>query len=242
MFQTSKPRYKRFGIFSHDLVRVEIATPYTVLDKLIYIGATILNLSKLLMYRFWYDVLKVKYDKIKLSFTDSFLFHAETTGVTHNDASRVSHYKKSLFELNLKEVSFPTPVSGVNTCVPSIFIRISYKIYNTKVIECVLYKLQKFIGNLTGMKTAELISSYLQLRRIEKQNNLSINILGWDDGTLPYGKADKRAAGIYPIQLAASPNSEETINLLLLSNDNTTHYVLVMDISALLESNIGRLL
>ena len=45
LFQTSKPGNKRFSIFSHDLVGVEIATPYIVLDKPIYIGATILDLS-----------------------------------------------------------------------------------------------------------------------------------------------------------------------------------------------------
>lgn len=69
---------------------------------------------------------------------------------------------------------------------------------------------------------------------MEKLNGLSINVLGWDDGTLTCGKPDKRHAGFYPIQLSATPNSEDTINLLLLSNDKTSHYVLVKDLSALL--------
>ena len=70
-FQTSKPGFKRFSIFSDKLVGLELVKPTIVLDKPIYLGAAILDLSKLLMYRFWYDVLKVKYSYIKLCFTDT---------------------------------------------------------------------------------------------------------------------------------------------------------------------------
>ena len=70
-FQTSKPGFKRFSIFSDKLVGLELVKPTIVLDKPIYLGAAILDLSKLLMYRFWYDVLKVKYSNIKLCFTDT---------------------------------------------------------------------------------------------------------------------------------------------------------------------------
>ena len=51
------------------------------LNKPIYIGVSILELSKLHMYQYYYDVMKKKYDdKIKLIYTDtdSFIFHIET--------------------------------------------------------------------------------------------------------------------------------------------------------------------
>ena len=117
LFQTSKPGYKRFSIFSHDLVGVEIATPYIVLDKPIYIGATILDLSKLLMYRFWYDVLKVKYDNIKLCFTDtdSFLFHAETPDLYKDIHDMRRHFDTS---------NYPKDhylYSNENKAVPGLF-------------------------------------------------------------------------------------------------------------------------
>ena len=47
----------------------------------IYIGVSILELSKFHMYQFGYDVVKKKYDdKIKLlhTDTDSFIFHVDT--------------------------------------------------------------------------------------------------------------------------------------------------------------------
>ena len=63
-FQTSKPGFKRFCIFSDKLVGLELVKPVIVLDKPIYLGAAILDLSKLLIFRFWYDILKVKYSNI----------------------------------------------------------------------------------------------------------------------------------------------------------------------------------
>ena len=51
------------------------------LNKPIYIGVCIVELSKLHMYQYYYDVMKKKYDdKIKLLYTDtdSFIFHVET--------------------------------------------------------------------------------------------------------------------------------------------------------------------
>ena len=47
----------------------------------VYIGQAVLDISKMLMYEFWYDYLEPKYgDKIKLCYmnTDSFIFYVET--------------------------------------------------------------------------------------------------------------------------------------------------------------------
>ena len=54
------------------------------LNKPIYIGGCILELSKLHMYQYYYDVMKKTYDdKIKLLYTDtdSVIFHIETEGL-----------------------------------------------------------------------------------------------------------------------------------------------------------------
>ena len=51
------------------------------LNKHIYIGVRILELSKLHTHQYYYDVMKNKYDdKIKLLYTDtdSFIFHVGT--------------------------------------------------------------------------------------------------------------------------------------------------------------------
>ena len=42
------------------------------MNKLLYLGMSILDISKALMYEFWYDYLKPKYgDKSKLCYTDT---------------------------------------------------------------------------------------------------------------------------------------------------------------------------
>ena len=51
------------------------------MNKPVYIGQAVLDISKMLMYEFWYDYLEPKYgDKIKLCYmnTDSFIFYVET--------------------------------------------------------------------------------------------------------------------------------------------------------------------
>ena len=51
------------------------------INKPVYLGMSILDISKTLMYQFWYDYIKPKYkDKAKLCYmdTDSFVIHIET--------------------------------------------------------------------------------------------------------------------------------------------------------------------
>ena len=51
------------------------------MNKPVYLGQAILDISKTLMYEFWYDYLKPKYgDKVKLCNmdTDSFIIHVQT--------------------------------------------------------------------------------------------------------------------------------------------------------------------
>ena len=76
-WQTSKPTFKRFQIFNESLVGVELAQTNLTLDKPIYVGFTVLELSKLLMFKFHYTVMQANFDKLELCFTDtdSFLYH-----------------------------------------------------------------------------------------------------------------------------------------------------------------------
>ena len=51
------------------------------MNKPIYLGLSILEISKTLMYEFWYDYMKPKYgDNVKLCYmdTDSFIMHIKT--------------------------------------------------------------------------------------------------------------------------------------------------------------------
>ena len=60
---------------------VEMKKTEVLMNKPIAVGQAILDISKTLMYEFWYDYLKPKYqDNIKLCYmdTDSFVKYAET--------------------------------------------------------------------------------------------------------------------------------------------------------------------
>ena len=48
------------------------------MNKLLYLGMAILDISKMFMYKFWYDYIRPRYgDKAKLCYTDtdSFIIH-----------------------------------------------------------------------------------------------------------------------------------------------------------------------
>ena len=76
-FQTSKPNFKRFKIFDEELVGVELLKPTVRLDKPLYVGASILDLSKEHMYSYWYNVLKKKYQDINLCFTGKGYYYCD---------------------------------------------------------------------------------------------------------------------------------------------------------------------
>ena len=73
----SKPTYHTCKRFSKDLMATELKRTKVYMNKLIYVGQAVLDISKTLMYTFYFDYLKPKYgDKVKLCYmdTDSFIF------------------------------------------------------------------------------------------------------------------------------------------------------------------------
>ena len=68
----SKPNYRSRKIFSENLVSVHMKKTSLTMNKPVYLGMCILDLSKTIMYDFHYNYIKPKYgDKAKLLFTDT---------------------------------------------------------------------------------------------------------------------------------------------------------------------------
>ena len=63
----SEPNYHTTKRFSENLLEIEKKKTKVNMNKPIYLGMLILDISKTLMYKFWFDSFKPKYgDKAKL--------------------------------------------------------------------------------------------------------------------------------------------------------------------------------
>ena len=111
---TAKPSFKECRIFNENLVGVHCKRVKVRISKPVYVGQTILDLSKLMMYEFWYGYLKKKYSnqcRLLCTDTDSFVFEVLTKdfyGCLKKDAHHFdfSDYPKDspLFSLKNKKV------------------------------------------------------------------------------------------------------------------------------------------
>ena len=78
------------------------------MNKPIYLGLSILDISKILIYEFWYDYMKLKYnDKVKLCYmdTDSFIMNIKTNDFYKDIANDVD----KRFDISKYELNIPLP-------------------------------------------------------------------------------------------------------------------------------------
>ena len=77
-----KPNFKSGIRFDENLMGCEMGKIKVVMNKLVYLGQAILDLSKIIMYEFHYDYMVPKYglEKLKLCYmdTDSFIYEIKT--------------------------------------------------------------------------------------------------------------------------------------------------------------------
>ena len=74
----SEPNYHTAKYFSDNLLAIEMKKTKVKMNKPVYLGMSILDISKTLMYEFWYHYVKPSYkDKAKLCYmdTDSFVIN-----------------------------------------------------------------------------------------------------------------------------------------------------------------------
>ena len=77
----SEPNYHTINLISEDLSIIEMKKTKVKMNKPIYLELPILEISKILMYEFWYDYMKPKYNvNAKLCYmgTDSFIMNIKT--------------------------------------------------------------------------------------------------------------------------------------------------------------------
>ena len=62
-YLVSEPNYHATNFFTENLLATEMRKTEILLNKPVYLGLSILELSKTLMDKFWYDYVKPKYGK-----------------------------------------------------------------------------------------------------------------------------------------------------------------------------------
>ena len=104
----SEPNYHTIKLISEDLSIIEMKKTKVRMNKPIYLGLSVLEISKILMYEFWYDYMKPKYnDNVRLCYmdTDSFVMHIKTNDFYKDIASDV----ENRFDTSNYEVNRPLP-------------------------------------------------------------------------------------------------------------------------------------
>ena len=117
----SEPNYHSTKYISKDLLIMKMKKTKVRMNKPIYLGQAVLDLSKTLTYEFWYDYIKPKYgDEAKLCYmdTDSFVINIKTIDFYKDIASDVERwFDTSNYD---KKDDRPLPI-GKNKKVTGLF-------------------------------------------------------------------------------------------------------------------------
>lgn len=116
----AKPNFHSASVFTENLVAIQLKPDHIVLDKPLYIGFTVLELSKSHMYDFHYSVFQPLYgDRLQMCYTDtdSFIYHIETKDFYQDlKIHLIDYFDTSNFSLeNIHEL----PI--INKKVPGLF-------------------------------------------------------------------------------------------------------------------------
>ena len=112
----SEPNYHTVNLISEDLSIIEMKKSKVKMNKPIYVGLSILEISKILMYEFWYDYMKPKYnDNVKLCYmdTESFIMNIKT----NNFYKDIPNDVENRFDTSNYEVNRPLPTGKKKSLV-----------------------------------------------------------------------------------------------------------------------------
>ncbi|XP_064214277.1 uncharacterized protein LOC135266857 isoform X1 [Tribolium castaneum] len=112
----AKPQFKNCSIFTENLVAIEMNKVQVTYDKPIYVGFSILEISKTLMYDFFYNFLKVKYgNNVQLLYTDtdSLILEIYTENVYNDIKQNIDRFDTSNYpENNIHDIPKTVSVIG----------------------------------------------------------------------------------------------------------------------------------
>ena len=99
----AKSNFNLFKIFSEDLTAVHMTKPLVLLNKVIYVGMSILDISKIFMYKFLYQHIKQLYESkaiLLMTDTDSLLYVIEMEDFCSDEMKDMDLYDTSDYSKN----------------------------------------------------------------------------------------------------------------------------------------------
>ena len=130
----AKPNFHSRTIFAPNLVGVQLNMTEIVLNKPMYVGFSVLDISKTCLYQFHYDVMPklVGDDKFSLLYTDtdSLIYNIETDDIYRRIKANIEHFDTS---------DFPSPN-------PYDIPRVNKKIVGLMKDECSGEPMTEFVG------------------------------------------------------------------------------------------------
>lgn len=139
----ASPHFKRCTIFNEDLVAIELNRTNILMNKPVIIGMSILDISKWLMYDFYYNFMKHRYGhNVELVYTDtdSFVLDVKTECIFTDMNHDIHKYDTSDYPENnifgIPRVNKKVPglfKDEMNSKVISSFVGLRSKMYSIKV-------------------------------------------------------------------------------------------------------------
>ena len=161
----AKPSFARHKIFDNDLAGLHMFKNKLVLNRPIYVGMSILDLSKILMYDFYYNLKKQYGDNISLLYTDtdSLLMEIQTNDFYQDMAQQIDLYDTS---------DFPKDHHLHTTKNKKVLGKMKDECAGEPIIECVclrpkMYSVIKKDGNI---KKAKGVKKYVVKNQIAHEN------------------------------------------------------------------------
>ena len=112
----SEPNYHSINLISEDLSITGMKKTKVKMNRPIYLGLSILEISKTLMHEFWYDYMKPKYNgNVKLCYmdTDSFIMNIKI-----NDFYKdIANILENRFDTSNYEVNRPLPTGKIKKII-----------------------------------------------------------------------------------------------------------------------------
>lgn len=172
----AQPNFKRRTIFDENLAAVEMKQTRIVMNKPISVGMAILDISKVVMYEYYYDFLKPKYGaNIKMAYTDtdSFVMQIFTDDFYQDMKQNLEYYDTSEYPENniyqIPRVNKKVPglfKDELKSTVITAFVGLRSKMYTVRTVE---FGKEKY----EDMKKAKGTKKYLLKRQIKFDDYIS---------------------------------------------------------------------